>query len=372
MRLADFDYRLPSELIAQRPADPRDASRLLILDRATGRITHRTFSDIGQYLVPGDVLIINDTRVLPARLRGRREGSQGMVEVLLLRPAGSQAGRDPAGPAAAASGDEADRAWEALVRPGRRLREGARVEVDSGAATIQIGERLPDGRRLVRRIDGGTMLDAMRRAGEAPVPPYIETSGKDHAITEAYQTVYAREDGAVAAPTAGLHFTGELLARIRGQGVEVVALTLHVGLGTFQPVTMDDVRTHRMDVEFYTITPQAADTINARRGRAIAVGTTTVRTLETAARPPEAGGSEGVGDRRQDVRAESRWTDLFIYPGFRFRVVDALVTNFHLPRSTLLMLVSAFAGRETILRAYEEAIRERYRFYSFGDAMLIV
>jgi len=343
MRLADFDYTLPSDLIAQQPASPRDASRLLVVNRATGRLMHRVFREIGDYLQEGDVAVVNDTRVLPARLRGRRAATGGAVEVLLLRPAeGGKAG---------------DGAWEALVRPGRRVRDGTIVEVGTGATPVRIGARLPDGRRMISLPSGGEMMDLLRRAGEVPLPPYIKRIPDD---PEAYQTVYAREDGAVAAPTAGLHFTPELLEQLRQRGVGIVTLTLHVGLGTFQPVTVDDIRQHRMEVEHYTIPPQAAVAINNRRGRLVAVGTTTVRALETAA--------DGGGR----VSAGSGWTDLFIYPGFTFRAVEALVTNFHLPRTTLLMLVCAFAGRELVLRAYAEATRERYRFYSFGDAMLVL
>lgn len=340
MRLADFDYTLPPELIAQRPVSPRDASRLLVLDRTTGHIAHRVFRDIGDYLRPGDVLVVNDTRVLPARLRGRRERTGGAVELLLLRPG-------------------SDGAWEALVRPGRRLRQGVVVEIGAGAARVEIGERLPDGRRMIRLQSGGEMLDVLRDAGEVPLPPYIRRT-IDPALAAAYQTVYARTDGAVAAPTAGLHFTPELLDGLRDRGVEIVTLTLHIGLGTFQPVLVEDIRAHRMEVEHATITPEAAGAINARRGRLVAVGTSAVRALETAVIP----------DGR--VTEWSGWTDLFITPGYAFRAVQALVTNFHLPRTTLLMLVSAFAGREAVLRAYDEAIRERYRFYSFGDAMLIL
>ena len=338
MRLADFDYPLPKDLIAQQPVSPRDASRLLVVERASGRLMHRTFREIVDYLHDGDVLVVNDTRVLPARLRGRRAGTGGAVELLLLRP--SENG-----------------AWEALVRPGRRVRDGTIVEVGAGATPVRIGARLPDGRRMISLPSGGEMMDLLRRAGEVPLPPYIKRTPDD---PEAYQTVYAREDGAVAAPTAGLHFTPELLEQLRQRGVGVVTLTLHVGLGTFQPVTVDDIRQHRMEVEHYTIPPQAAAAINDRSSRLVAVGTTTVRALETTA------GADGR------VSAGSGWTDLFIYPGFAFRAVEALVTNFHLPRTTLLMLVCAFAGRELVLRAYEEAIRERYRFYSFGDAMLIL
>lgn len=338
MRLTDFDYTLPPELIAQRPASPRDSSRLLVVDRATGRIEHRIFREIGDHLRPGDVLVVNDTRVIPARLRGRRPGTRGVVELLLLRPGTGGA-------------------WEALVRPGRRLKPGTVVEVGPRGTAVEIGERSAGGRRIVRVASGGPMLDLLKDAGEMPLPPYIRRP-VDH--PDQYQTVYARADGAVAAPTAGLHFTPELLDRLRGQGIAIVSLTLHVGVGTFQPVMTEDVRLHRMEAEYYTITREAADAINDRRGRLVAVGTTTVRALETAAGP----------DGR--LSAAAGWTDLFIVPGFRFRAVQAMVTNFHLPKTTLLMLVSAFAGREVILRAYAEAVSARYRFYSFGDAMLIL
>jgi S-adenosylmethionine:tRNA ribosyltransferase-isomerase len=337
MRLADFDYTLPEELVAQRPASPRDASRLLVVRRDTGAIEHRIFREIGDYLRAGDVLVVNDTRVLPARLRGRRLPGGGAAEVLLLRPL-------------------ADGSWEALVRPGRRLHRGTVVEMGGARLKIEIGERLADGRRVVRAVGGGDLLDVLRETGEVPLPPYIHEPVADPAE---YQTVYARADGAVAAPTAGLHFTPHLMDGLRTRGITIVTLTLHIGLGTFQRVAAADVRGHRMEAEHFTITPEAVAAIGARRGRLIAVGTSTVRALETAA----AGGALG---------ASSGWTDLFIYPGFAFRLVDAMVTNFHLPRTTLLMLVSAFAGRDLILRVYEEAIRRRYRFYSFGDAMLIL
>lgn len=340
MRLADFDYTLPNDLIAQRPVSPRDASRLLVVERASGRLAHRTFREIVHHLREGDMLVVNDTRVLPARLRGRRAATGGAVELLVLRPS-------------------EDGAWEALVRPGRRVRDGTIVEVGAGATPVRIGARLPDGRRMISLPSGGEMMDLLRDAGEVPLPPYIRRT-IDPALAAAYQTVYARIDGAVAAPTAGLHFTPELLDGLRDRGVEIVTLTLHIGLGTFQPVLSDDIRAHRMEVEHATITPEAAGAINARRGRLVAVGTSVVRALETAATP----------DGR--VTAWSGWTELFITPGYAFRAVQALVTNFHLPRTTLLMLVCAFAGRDLVLRAYDEAMRERYRFYSFGDAMLIL
>jgi len=343
MRLSDFDYTLPPELIAQRPAAPRDASRLLVLDRSNGRTTHRVFREIGDFLRTGDTLVVNDTRVIPARLRGRRRSGGGAVELLLLRPSGGSLGGD------------CD--WEALARPGRRLPPGTIVEVGPHATPLEVVGRLPDGRRLVRLLSGGTMLDLLRSCGEVPLPPYIRGDGSG---PDDYQTVYARADGAVAAPTAGLHFTPELLSRLRDKGVGLVTLTLHIGIGTFQSVRTEDVREHRMEAEHSSITPEAAAEVNARRGRLIAVGTSVVRALETAAGP----------DGR--LQAHSGWTDLFITPGYAFRAVAGLVTNFHLPRTTLLMLVCAFAGREAILRAYAEAVRERYRFYSFGDAMLIL
>lgn len=343
MRLSDFDYTLPPELIAQRPASPRDSSRLLVLDRLGGRTAHRAFRDIGDFLRSGDTLVVNDTRVIPARLRGRRRSGGGAVELLLLRPHGGR----PAG--------ELD--WEALARPGRRLPLGAVVEVGPHATPLEVVGRLPDGRRLVRLLSGGTMLDLLRSCGEVPLPPYIRGDGTD---PEDYQTVYAREEGAVAAPTAGLHFTPELLARLRDQGVGLVMLTLHIGIGTFQSVRTEDAREHRMEAEYALITPEAAAEVNARRGRLIAVGTSAVRALESAAAP------DGL------IQAYNGWTDLFITPGYDFRAVAGLVTNFHLPKTTLLMLVCALAGREAILRAYAEAVRERYRFYSFGDAMLIL
>jgi S-adenosylmethionine:tRNA ribosyltransferase-isomerase len=339
MRLADFDYALPSELIAQSPASPRDASRLLVVHRETQRLEHRIFRDIGEYLRAGDVLVVNDTRVIRARLRGRRAGTGGAVELLLLRPL-------------------ADGSWEALVRPGRRLRTGTIIEVGVPAVEVEVAARLPDGRRILRLRSGGEMQALIAQAGEVPLPPYIHRRLDD---PEQYQTVYSREEGAIAAPTAGLHFTPGLLDRLRAQGIIVAALTLHVGLGTFQPVTVDDVTAHRMQAEYYAIPPETAAAINERRGRLVAVGTTTVRTLESV--EPAPGGR---------ILPSAGWTELFIAPGHAFRATEAMVTNFHLPRTTLLMLVSAFAGRDLILRAYQEAVRERYRFYSFGDAMLIV
>lgn len=349
MRVSDFDYDLPPELIAQTPVEPRDASRLLVVERSTGRLYHRTFRDLGEFLRPKDLLVVNDTRVIKARLHGHREPSGGQVEVFLLRRL------------AAATGEE----WECLVRPGRRLRSGAIVRFGSrGQLQAQILAETDDGKRTVAFTSTeGDAAGWLERLGEVPLPPYITTPLTDG---ERYQTVYASHEGSVAAPTAGLHFTPELLARLESQGVRRTALTLHVGLGTFRPVQTETVEDHVMHSEYWELPQAATDAVNATRrtgGRVIAVGTTACRTLESAAKSLPAEG---------ELVAGSGWTNLFIYPGYRFREVDALLTNFHLPRSTLLMLVSALAGRDLIRRAYEEAVREHYRFFSFGDAMLIL
>ena len=344
MQLSDFDYTLPRELIAQRPAHPRDSSRLLVLRRGEERLEHRIFRDLPEYLAPTDILVLNDTRVIPARLHGRKR-TGGMVEVLLLRSLGA--------------GDAEEERWEALVRPGRRVRRGTELQF-SAELRGEVVESRRDGVRVIAFAGARRVLAAAREIGATPLPPYVRVPLRDPAD---YQTVYAAADGAVAAPTAGLHFTPELLRRIRDSGVEIVMLTMHIGLGTFRPVTAADVTGHEMDAEWYDVPPDVAVLINARRrsgGRIIAVGTSTVRTLETIV------GDDGA------VRPGRGWSSLFIYPGHRFRAVDALITNFHLPKTTLLMLVGALAGRETILRAYGEAIRARYRFYSFGDAMLIL
>jgi S-adenosylmethionine:tRNA ribosyltransferase-isomerase len=361
LRLSDFEYVLPPELIAQTPARPRDSSRLLVLHRGTGAVEHRIFRDLPDYLKPGDVLVLNNTKVLPVRLLGRRP-TGGEVEVLLLRPAappdtaGGPPGHGgvPGGPAPSGAG------WEALVRPGRRLRPGTRLRFGDGAVEVVVGPAGEQGTRLVTVHYTGDLRAALDQAGHMPVPPYITRPIAD---PSEYQTVYAEREGAVAAPTAGLHFTPEMLDAVRSRGIAVAFVTLHVGLGTFRGVEVDDVSRHRMDAEYYELTADAAAGINAARaggGRVVVVGTTVVRTLESIAH------DDGT------VPPGRGWTDLFITPGFRFRATDALVTNFHLPRTTLLMLVSAFAGRERILAAYAEAIRLRYRFYSFGDAMLIL
>jgi S-adenosylmethionine:tRNA ribosyltransferase-isomerase len=340
MRLSDFEFALPPDLIAQAPARPRDAARLLVLDRATEACAHRIFRDLPELLRPDDVLVLNDTKVLPARLRAGRPPGGGAVEVLLLRPM-------------------SDGSWEALVRPGRKVRRGDRLTFAAGLLEGVIGERGEGGARTIALEYQGDLMPILQRIGEMPTPPYITRRLED---PHDYQTVFAKTTGAIAAPTAGLHFTDALLEAVRRRGIQIVSLTLHVGIGTFRPVRVEEVARHQMDAEAYEIPVETAATINRARGRGgrvVAVGTTCVRGLESAA-------EHGV------VRAGSAATNLFITPGYQFRVTGALVTNFHLPKSTLLMLASAFAGRERLLAVYAEAIRERYRFYSFGDAMLIV
>ncbi len=340
MKTSDFDYYLPPELIAQTPTERRDASRLMCLDRKTGAYQHKHFYDLPELLRPGDCLVLNDSRVLPARLLGRRLPGGGACEVLLLV-------------------DRGENVWECIVRPGKHLRAGARVAFGEGELTGEVAEVLPDGNRLVRFAYEGVFLEVLERLGRMPLPPYIKAELRDR---ERYQTVYSRVNGSAAAPTAGLHFTPELLEKIAAQGVRLGYVTLHVGLGTFRPVKEDDVEAHEMHSEYCVVPEETAALVNetkANGGRVICVGTTSCRTLESWA------GEDGT------LRASSGWTDIYIYPGYRFKVMDALVTNFHLPQSTLLMLVSAFAGREHVLAAYEEAVRERYRFFSFGDAMFL-
>ncbi len=337
----DYDYYLPPELIAQAPLPQRDASRLLVLNRKTGAISHRHFRDLGEYLNPGDCLVLNDTKVLPARLFGQKVGGEAEIEVVLLKQLNLTD-------------------WEVLVRPGRRARVGTQLTFGNGELTATVIGNTDAGGRVLRFQFEGQFLEILDRLGQMPLPPYIVEKLADK---DRYQTVYARELGSAAAPTAGLHFTEELLQSLSQQGIRIARLTLHVGLGTFRPVHVDRVEEHRMHSEFYQVPDEAAALINQTRadgGRIVAVGTTSARTLET------------VGQADGTVCAGSGWTDIFIYPGYKFKVVDGLVTNFHLPKSTLIMLVSALAGREQILAAYEEAIRERYRFYSFGDAMLII
>ena len=354
LRTADFDYPLPRELIAQTPVEPRDHSRLLVMDRARDVLAHHLFHELPSLLRRGDLLVLNDSRVIPARLYGRRTDSGGQVELLLLRR-------------------EAPGVWQCLGRPGRGLRPGARIAFDQGLEARVI-EAYDDGLRLVE-LNDETLVE---RVGHVPLPPYIHTPLGD---PERYQTVYAgrTEDkkGSAAAPTAGLHFTQELMERLGTAGVEMAFVTLHVGLDTFRPVDEDDPRDHKLHTEFWQVAPEAAEAINkAKREsrRIVAVGTTSVRVLEQAALLAEREEHEGIGHKdieHRGIQAGAGWADLFILPGHRFRLVDALLTNFHLPRSSLLMLVSAFAGRERVLAAYAEAVRQRYRFYSFGDAMLI-
>ena len=341
MKTSDFYYDLPQELIAQTPLERRDASRLMTLDKATGAVSHRHFYELPQLLRQGDCLVMNDSRVLPARLIGRRLPGGGACEVLLLTDRG--AGR-----------------WECLVRPGRKLKPGARVSFGDGSRlTAEVEAELSDGKRLVRFDYEGIFLEVLEALGKMPLPPYIKEELRD---PERYQTVYSRVNGSAAAPTAGLHFTPELLEQIREMGVKECWVTLHVGLGTFRPVKEEEIADHEMHSEFCMIPKETARIVNETKragGRVICVGTTSCRTLESFAR------EDGTLEER------SGWTNIFIYPGYRFKAMDALITNFHLPESTLIMLVSALAGREHVLAAYEEAVRQRYRFFSFGDAMFI-
>lgn len=340
MKTSDFVYELPEELIAQTPSERRDASRLLVLDKNTGAVEHRHFYDLPSYLRPGDCLVLNDSRVIPARLFGTRP-SGGAVEVVLLKDLGG--GR-----------------WECLSRPGKKMRPGTEVCFGDGAELSGVVEDVTEGgNRIIRFRYEGIFLEILERLGQMPLPPYIKAQLDD---PERYQTVYAREPGSAAAPTAGLHFTQELLDKIRAMGVSVCFVTLHVGLGTFRPVKAEDIEEHEMHSEFCTVPEETAETIMRTKrngGRVIAVGTTSCRTLESFAKP------DGT------IEAASGWTNIFIYPGYTFQCIDALVTNFHLPGSTLVMLVSALAGRENILNAYRIAVEERYRFFSFGDAMFI-
>lgn len=341
MDLHDFYYELPKELIAQNPLDDRAGSRLLLLDKQTGKTEHHVFREIVDYLRPGDCLVVNNTKVIPARLIGSREGTGAKVEVLLLKR-------------------EEDNVWETLVKPGKKARPGMRIVFGDGLLTGEVLEVVEDGNRRIRFQYEGIFEEILDRLGQMPLPPYITHQLKDK---NRYQTVYAKHDGSAAAPTAGLHFTQELLQQIRDKGVNIAHVTLHVGLGTFRPVKVKKIEEHHMHSEFYMIENDQAELINRTKengGRIIAVGTTSCRTLESAA------SEDGK------LKAGSGWTDIFIYPGYRFKMIDCLITNFHLPESTLMMLVSALAGREHIMDAYAEAVKERYRFFSFGDAMFIL
>ena len=340
MKTSDFYYDLPEELIAQDPLEDRSASRLMVLDKNTGKIQHHIFKEIVHYLNPGDCLVINDTKVIPARLYGTKVGTDAKIEVLLLKR-------------------KENNIWETLVKPGKKAKIGTRLSFGDGLLMGEVVDIVEEGNRLIQFSYDGIFEEILDKLGQMPLPPYITHQLKDK---NRYQTVYAKHDGSAAAPTAGLHFTPELLEEIKAKGVNIAHVTLHVGLGTFRPVKVEDVTQHHMHSEFYVVEEDQAALINETKkkgGKIISVGTTSLRTLESAS------SEDGI------LKAGSGWTDIFIYPGYRFKIVDRLITNFHLPESTLLMLVSALAGKEHIMAAYEEAVRERYRFFSFGDAMMI-
>ena len=340
MNVKDYDYDLPEELIAQDPLEERSSSRLMVLDRQTGDVEHRHFTDILEYLHPGDCLVINNTKVIPARLFGVKEDTQAKIEVLLLKR-------------------KENDIWETLVKPGKKAKPGTKLVFGDGLLTAEVVDVVEEGNRLIQFHYDGIFEEILDQLGQMPLPPYITHQLKDK---NRYQTVYAKYDGSAAAPTAGLHFTKELLQKVKDMGVDIAEVTLHVGLGTFRPVKVENVLDHHMHSEFYMVSQEAADKINRAKEsghRVIAVGTTSTRTLEAAA------------DENGRLHETSGWTEIFIYPGYQFKVIDALITNFHLPQSTLVMLVSALAGREHVLHAYEIAVKERYRFFSFGDAMLI-
>lgn len=340
MKKQDFYYELPEELIAQDPLSQRSSSRLLVLDRQSGAVSHHVFTEIVDYLEEGDCLVINDTKVIPARLIGSKVGTEAKIEILLLKRKESNI-------------------WETLVKPGKKAKPGTKISFGDGLLTGEVLEVVEEGNRLVQFSYEGIFEEILDRLGQMPLPPYITHQLKER---ERYNTVYAVHEGSAAAPTAGLHFTPELLQEIEKKGVDIARVTLHVGLGTFRPVKVDEITDHHMHSEFYQISAEAAEKINrtkSGKGRVICVGTTSCRTIESAA------------DVNGHIQAGSGWTEIFIYPGYRFKVLDGLITNFHLPESTLIMLVSALAGREQVMKAYEEAVEERYRFFSFGDAMFI-
>ena len=340
LNVKDYDYDLPEELIAQDPLEDRSSSRLMVLDRQTGDVEHRHFTDILEYLHPGDCLVINNTKVIPARLFGVKEDTQAKIEVLLLKR-------------------KENDIWETLVKPGKKAKPGTKLVFGDGLLTAEVVDVVEEGNRLIQFHYDGIFEEILDQLGQMPLPPYITHQLKDK---NRYQTVYAKYDGSAAAPTAGLHFTKELLQKVKDMGVDIAEVTLHVGLGTFRPVKVENVLDHHMHSEFYMVSQEAADKINRAKEsghRVIAVGTTSTRTLEAAA------------DENGRLYETSGWTEIFIYPGYQFKVIDALITNFHLPQSTLVMLVSALAGREHVLHAYETAVKEKYRFFSFGDAMLI-
>ena len=340
MDVKDFDYDLPEELIAQDPLEDRSSSRLMVLDKKTGEVSHHIFKEIIKYLRPGDCLVLNNTKVIPARLYGVKEGTMAKIEILLLKR-------------------KQNDVWETLVKPGKKAKPGTKIIFGDGILTGEVIDVVDDGNRLIQFSYDGIFEEILDKLGQMPLPPYITHQLKDK---NRYQTVYAKYDGSAAAPTAGLHFTKELLNEVKEKGVDIAEVTLHVGLGTFRPVKVDNVLDHHMHSEFYMVSQEAADKINKAKkngGRIISVGTTSTRTLESAA------------DENGMLHECSGWTDIFIYPGYKFKVIDCLITNFHLPQSTLVMLVSALAGREHILSAYKKAVEEKYRFFSFGDAMFI-
>lgn len=341
MKTSDFYFDLPQELIAQDPLEDRSSSRLLVLDRETGKTEHHIFKDVIDYLNPGDCLVVNNTKVIPARLFGSKEGTEAKIEILLLKR-------------------KENDVWETLVKPGKKAKPGTRISFGDGLLTGEVIDVVEEGNRLIKFTYDGIFEEILDQLGQMPLPPYITHQLKDK---NRYQTVYAKHDGSAAAPTAGLHFTPELLEAIKAKGVNIAHVTLHVGLGTFRPVKVEDVTNHHMHSEFYIVEEDQAKLINEtkqRGGKIISVGTTSCRTLESAT------------DDQGILHAGSGWTDIFIYPGYKFKMIDRLITNFHLPESTLLMLVSALAGKDKIMAAYEEAVKERYRFFSFGDAMLIM
>ncbi|WP_105176226.1 tRNA preQ1(34) S-adenosylmethionine ribosyltransferase-isomerase QueA [Clostridium cagae] len=340
MNVKDFDFYLPEELIAQHPLEKRDTSRLMVLDKETGEISHKNFYDIIDYLNEGDTLVLNNTRVMPARLIGEKEGTSGKIEFLLLKRV------------------EKDR-WECLAKPGKSARVGRRFTFGDGKLKAEVVEVKDNGNRIVEFYYEGIFEEVLDSLGEMPLPPYIHERLEDR---ERYQTVYSKENGSAAAPTAGLHFTEELLHKIKDRGINIAYVTLHVGLGTFRPVKVDTIEDHEMHSEYYHLSKEDAEVINAtkkRGNKVISVGTTSTRTLET------------IADEDGNVKETNGWTNIFIYPGYKFKVVDRLITNFHLPESTLIMLVSTLAGKEHVMNAYEEAVKEKYRFFSFGDAMFI-
>ncbi|WP_315108256.1 tRNA preQ1(34) S-adenosylmethionine ribosyltransferase-isomerase QueA [Clostridium intestinale] len=340
MKVEDFYFDLPEELIAQHPLEDRTSSRLMVLDRETGEVSHKHFYDVIEYFNEGDTLVLNNTRVLPARLIGEKEGTGGRIEFLLLKKVGEDL-------------------WECLSKPGKKAKPKARFTFGSGKLTAEVQEVLDNGNRIVKFYYEGLFENVLDDLGEMPLPPYIHEALDDK---ERYQTVYSKEKGSAAAPTAGLHFTEELLEKIKAKGVNVVYLTLHVGLGTFRPVKVENIEEHDMHSEFYVLSEETAKVINEtkkRGNKVISVGTTSTRTLET------------VGDENGEVKEASGWTNIFIYPGYKFKVVDNLITNFHLPESTLIMLVSTLAGQDNVMKAYKTAVEEKYRFFSFGDAMFI-